>query len=190
MSKVLNYYYLPTAVDSSVSEVIVNQLSKLKLEEAKVTTSGKLNLDAGKSDKSIRNCLTQGIPSDHWVSGMLAHFVNCANSNLFHFDLHNWADFLHLCVYDKKGSHYDWHTDVFWGETKPFDRKLSITVQLSDPSDYEGGDFEFSEVETPANSKQKGTVLIFPSYLSHRVLPITSGVRRSLVAWFEGPRWN
>ena len=63
-------------------------------------------------------------------------------------------------------------------------------MQLSDPTDYEGGDFIFSEVETPANSKQKGTVLIFPSYLSHKVLPITSGVRRSLEAWFEGPRWN
>ena len=73
MSKVLNYYYLPTALDSSVSDVVVNQLSKLKLEEARVTESGK---DPGESDKTIRNCLTQGIPSDHLVSCMLAHFVN------------------------------------------------------------------------------------------------------------------
>ena len=131
MSKVLNYCYLPTAIDSSVSEVIVNQLSHLKLEEATVTESGK---DSGNSNKTIRNCLTQGIPSDHWVSGMLAHFVNCANSNLFHFDLHNWADFLHLCVYDKKGSHYDWHTDIssaLYSHPENHVRKLSISLCLS-----------------------------------------------------------
>ena len=59
-----------------------------------------------------------------------------------------------------------------------------------DTSEYEGGDFEFDEVKTTADFRSKGTVLVFPSYLRHRVLPVTSGIRRSLVAWFVGPRWK
>ena len=86
---------------------------------------------------------------------------------------------------------YDWHHDVDWNGNDSLDRKLSLTVQLSDPEDYDGGDFEFAEVEPlPDFAKQKGTVMVFPSYLSHRVTPVTRGVRRSLVAWFFGPRWR
>ena len=85
---------------------------------------------------------------------------------------------------------YDWHHDVDWNSTAPYDRKISVTVQLSDPSEYEGGRFEFMETEQPQEeARVKGTVLMFPSYLQHRVTPVTEGVRKSLVAWFSGPRW-
>jgi len=90
-----------------------------------------------------------------------------------------------------EGGKYDWHHDVDWNNNSGIDRKLSLTVQLSDPSDYDGGDFEFSEVEQlPTSAKQQGTVMVFPSYLAHRVTPVTRGVRRSLVAWFSGPTWR
>lgn len=90
-----------------------------------------------------------------------------------------------------EGGKYDWHHDVNWSSNFPWDRKLSLTIQLSDPSDYEGGQFEFMEVEgVPEIARQGGSVLVFPSYLKHRVLPVTRGTRRSLVAWFSGPRWS
>ena len=94
--------------------------------------------------------------------------------------------FLQSC----QGSFYDWHYDVNWKGESAYDRKLSICVQLCNPSEYEGGNFEFDEVKTTADFRSKGTVLVFPSYLRHRVLPVTSGIRRSLVAWFVGPRWK
>lgn len=67
-------------------------------------------------------------------------------------------------------------------------RKLSLVCQLSDPSEYEGGEFQIN----PGGSilvpeRTKGTVIIFPSYLVHRVAPVTKGTRRSLVLWVEGP---
>ena len=71
-----------------------------------------------------------------------------------------------------------------------YDRKLSVVVQLTDPSDYEGGIFEFKTVETPANFKTRGSILVFPSYLEHQVTEITEGTRYSLVCWAEGPRWR
>lgn len=85
---------------------------------------------------------------------------------------------------------YDWHHDIDWNGSSEYDRKISVTVQLSDPSEYEGGKFEFLETGQPKEeARMKGTVLMFPSYLQHRVTPVTEGVRKSLVAWFSGPRW-
>lgn len=87
---------------------------------------------------------------------------------------------------------YNMHHDVDWNKNDGSDRKISIVVQLSDPNDYTGGDFQFNEVESPQPEllKQKGSVLVFPSYLQHSVSPVTSGVRRTLVSWFEGPKWR
>ena len=71
-----------------------------------------------------------------------------------------------------------------------YDRKLSVVIQLSDPTTYQGGDFQFQDVETPVNFRTQGSILVFPSYLPHRVTEITDGVRYSLVDWLEGPRWR
>ena len=86
---------------------------------------------------------------------------------------------------------YDWHQDVSWGNPAMYGRKLSYVAQLSDPSEYEGGDFEFFRLPSPgADFKQRGAVLVFPSFLLHRVTPVTAGVRRSFVAWIEGPKFR
>ena len=87
-------------------------------------------------------------------------------------------------------NHYDWHQDVQWYGQSDFDRKLSVTIQLSDEGSYEGGDFEFEDVQTNADFRSKGTVLVFPSYLRHRIHPVTHGTRLALVAWFYGARWR
>jgi PKHD-type hydroxylase len=90
----------------------------------------------------------------------------------------------------EQGGYYHWHHDVQWNGQAVSDRKLSVTVQLSGADEYEGGDFEFDEVKTNADFRSKGTVLVFPSYLRHRIHPVTSGTRCALVAWFFGPRWT
>jgi|TARA_B110000444_G_scaffold40616_1_gene36530 PKHD-type hydroxylase len=88
------------------------------------------------------------------------------------------------------GSFYGWHHDIDWTDNKMYDRKLSIVVQLSDPTTYSGGDFEFKTVETPQAFKTQGSILVFPSYLEHQVTSVTEGTRHSLVCWAEGPRWR
>ena len=108
----------------------------------------------------------------------------------FNIDVDNQAEMQFTEYHAAQRGHYDWHQDVHWNGQAAADRKISITVQLSDGDDYEGGDFEFDDVKTNADFRSKGTVLVFPSYLRHRVLPVTSGTRRSLVAWFFGPRWK
>jgi len=125
------------------------------------------------------------------VRNMLYEFVDIANTNAFHVHVYKKADIQYTEYLSSEQGHYGLHHDIDWNSNNNFDRKLSVTVQLSDSTEYEGGDFTFSEVESPnQTSKDKGTVLVFPSYLQHKVTPVTKGERKSLVAWFEGPQWK
>lgn len=129
---------------------------------------------------------------DNNIRNILWEYIKTANLNAFGIDVYNRAELQYTEYYGTNKGHYDWHHDCDWYNPYMHDRKLSITVQLSHESEYEGGNFEFDECENPnlEDSKKKGTVLIFPSYLRHRVLPVTKGTRKSLVAWFHGPRWR
>lgn len=86
------------------------------------------------------------------------------------------------------GGHYDWHNDepFYARKGNNLQRKLSISLFLSDPESYEGGDFLFEGSDTPLTRKQ-GSVIVFPSGVIHKVTPVTSGVRYSAVAWATGP---
>jgi PKHD-type hydroxylase len=123
---------------------------------------------------------------------LLYDYADQANRNAFHAHIYKKANIQYTEYHASEQGHYSTHHDIDWNRDDGLDRKLSITVQLSDPTEYEGGEFYFSEVETPNPelSKKKGTILVFPSYLQHEVKPITKGIRKSLVAWFEGPTWR
>lgn len=126
-----------------------------------------------------------------WILNKLYDYVNRANELSFNVNVYKQARMQYTEYHAEEKGHYGLHHDVMWDKNDGLDRKLSIVVQLSDPSEYEGGSFAFSEVKTPKEDlfKVKGSVLVFPSYLSHQVTPVTKGVRKSLVAWFDGPQW-
>jgi PKHD-type hydroxylase len=77
-----------------------------------------------------------------------------------------------------------WHTDSIPGDTV---RKLSFTIQLTDPTEYEGGDLEFMPAISDPKIKQQGMITIFPSFMTHRVTSVTTGVRHAIVGWIHGP---
>lgn len=116
------------------------------------------------------------------------------NRDYFNFHIGPYITDVQYTVYEGDSeAHYDWHVDSWHGlNNKKQDRKLSMTIQLSDKSDYEGGEFETDSAFIPISSatKEKGTMIMFPSYLRHRVKPVTKGIRRSLVVWCEGPNWK
>ena len=136
-----------------------------------------------------RRCTIQWIKND-WLHDLLWSHVESANRSTFGFDVIERAE-MQLVTYtaDERG-HYDWHHDVQWYSQTSYDRKLSLTIQLTESDAYDGGNFEFEEVQTNADFRSIGTVLIFPSYLRHRITPVTQGERKALVAWFYGPRWR
>ncbi len=83
--------------------------------------------------------------------------------------------------------HYGWHMDVGPdGDTAT--RKISVTVQLSDPDTYEGGNLELMPGDVAIMRRVQGGAVLFPSFLLHRVTPMEKGTRYSLVAWFVGTR--
>jgi PKHD-type hydroxylase len=124
-------------------------------------------------------------PRYTWIYEKLAYFVKDANEKMWHFGISGFKqDAQFTTYYAEEGGHYAYHMDV--GESQPT-RKISITVQLSDPSDYEGGDLEFLTTREPYSvKKDRGIVIVFPSYFLHRVQRVTKGVRHSLVLWTSG----
>jgi PKHD-type hydroxylase len=117
-----------------------------------------------------------------------------ANKDFFNIHISK-LDFIQLAEYDAAElGEYKEHHDVFWINDDPYyHRKLSAIIQLSDPNDYEGGDFELTDVGTfpPANElREQGTVIFFPSMFRHRANPVIRGTRYSIAAWFEGPKWR
>ena len=147
-----------------------------------------IKLDGVENDE-VRRSTIRWLPSQGWIADMMMEYSITANRNAFGVHLHGLWEIQYTEYHAENEGHYGWHHDVFWDSHRNYDRKLSIVVQLSDKDDYAGGEFQFSEVENPV-FRERGSVMVFPSYLQHRVLPVTEGTRRSLVGWVDGPRWR
>lgn len=119
-----------------------------------------------------------------WLFAKLAPLVTSSNNRWFRFHLAGFNEALQLTHYHSvTKSHYGWHED--YGHEPAFQhRKLSVVVALNDG--YEGGNFEFLHTGKVPEAT-KGSVIIFPSFLTHRVTPVSEGERWSLVAWVNGP---
>lgn len=121
------------------------------------------------------------------VSGI----VTDVNSEFFHFDLSGMYEPMQLSVYsavEGTGDHYSWHTDMSMTDQHT-PRKLSMSLLLSDPSEFEGGDLQVKTTsdEIITLEPAAGRAWFFPSWVLHRVTPVTKGIRRSLVVWVGGP---
>jgi PKHD-type hydroxylase len=137
--------------------------------------------------------------NEQWIYNLLNPFIHRANRNAgwnFQWD---WNETSQFTIYGK-GGYYEWHidqTDPIKDKNKNINgkiRKLSLTLQLTDSSQYEGGNLQFRwlgkgakiKTETVKKVKDLGTIIIFPSFMFHRVTPITKGIRQSLVNWSLG----
>ena len=138
-------------------------------------------------DESIRKSRIKWIHHDDrswWVYDKLVKHIEEANKT-WGFAINSIIDSIQYTEYYEGGGHYDWHMDV--GNYPMNNRKISVTIQLSSPDDYEGGDLEFWVGRTPDKAPREHLLaILFPSYLMHRVTPITKGVRKSLVVWVGG----
>lgn len=125
-----------------------------------------------------------------WLYDKLAYISNQLNGQFYRFDLFGFQEDLQYTVYNSATQgHYTWHVDN--GMSTRASRKLSVVMQLSDPSEYEGGDLEIMTGADPVKiDKKKGLVTVFPSYVLHRVTPVTQGTRKSLVVWCVGPSFK
>ena len=138
--------------------------------------------------------------NDAWIFNEIYPYIQSANINAgWNFQIDHSED-LQFTKYSK-GQHYDWHCDAFDNSFISEDlnysgkiRKLSVTCSLSDPKDYKGGELEF-QFRNQINPKKtriceeilpRGSIVVFPSHIYHRVKPIKKGTRYSLVVWNLG----
>ena len=115
------------------------------------------------------------------------------NRRFFHFDLTGCYEKIQLSEYDETDQgHYSWHTDDSGEDSSFIPRKLSMAILLSNPEDFEGGllQVKINNDEPRTLEMKKGRAWFFPSFVLHRVSPITKGKRRSLVLWVGGPQFR
>lgn len=124
-----------------------------------------------------------------WLFEKMQTAVVDLNNKFFNFDITGFGENLQFTEYRAPSGHYDFHVDC---NPNGLQRKLTVIVQLSDESQYEGGDVVIQN-NTPTGailSKKQGIVQMFPSYTLHQVTPVTKGIRHSLVGWVTGPKFR
>jgi PKHD-type hydroxylase len=164
-----------------------------------VLSEGKIGLEAGVLfEKTRKSKIGWVIRNDdnHWFFRKMDSAINKLNNEYFGFDIYS-LDKMQYTVYDGHGEHYTWHHDMLMDSENMNDfvsesqRKLSCVLQLSDPKEYNGGDLElFVNGQNVNMKKKRGYMSVFPSFVNHRVTPLQSGLRKTLVAWFTGPDWR
>ena len=140
-------------------------------------------------DHKVRKSEVGWVPDSdefHWIYKRLGNLVREANDQMWKFNLVGMAEQIQYAVYPPDGGHYNWHMDT--GPGKFSRRKVSVTVQLCGSDEYVGGDLQIKIGAGEKNlPRGKGMTCVFPSYLLHRVTPVTEGYRKSLVLWVTGP---
>ena len=158
-----------------------------KVEEAKVgNKEGRL----GKYDAKKRTSTISWIPFTAMpdLYRIIEKTMQQVNGNHFGYDGMILTEPAQFTEYPK-GGFYDWHMDAeVHGKYEPPVRKISMTILLSPPDEFEGGDLEFmTEGNKPPNRLVQGQAIFFCSMIRHRVAKVKKGMRRSLVQWFGGP---
>ena len=192
-----NYWYL----DSHPNEKYAWSSEVFSAEEIfDIITLGKrLNTRRAETGGNGTNCLDHRKSFVSWISPnettswifeRLTNVIKEHNRQFFNFDL-SMIEKLQFTYYSsEENGMYKQHIDPLeW--SNPHNRKLSLVVQLSDPSQYEGGELMLHYGHTPVvMKKQLGLTISFPSYTLHEVTPVTKGERYSLVVWVHGPTFK
>ena len=203
------YYYFQSALSPKLCDEIINYG---KQHQAEMAVTGGYSRSNGQMSKKDLNNMQKKRKSDivwmndRWIYKEIHPYIHEANRNAgwnFEWD---WSESCQFTKYGV-GQYYGWHCDSW---DKPYDkpddpqshgkiRKLSMTISLSDPDEYVGGNLEFdfrNQVDWERNKKKaiktceeirpRGSIIVFPSFCWHRVAPVTSGTRYSLVIWNLG----
>ena len=178
-------------LDSPLISNIITECEYYAPQESTLGHSGETVIDGYRS--SELRWINKHDPNSKFIADLMWLYAERANRDAFGFDISYLNDIQYTTYRGTSSDHYDWHHDTFWANPTCFDRKLTVIFQLSDPSDYEGGVFSLDK-QYPQPEKQllqtKGSVLVFPSFIPHMVTPVTSGIRKVVVGWIEGPKFR
>ena len=214
------YYYFQSALPPKLCDDIITY-GKAHKQEMAITGGVEREGDGRKADGTLKKSVINNIQkkrksdivwlSDTWIYKEVHPYIHEANEKAgwnFQWD---WSESCQFTKYGV-GQYYGWHCDSWIQPYKrkpneqgvlPPDhgkiRKLSVTISLNDPSEYEGGNLEFDfrndhdfernkkrPVKACTEIRPRGSIIVFPSFVWHRVAPVTKGTRYSLVMWNLG----
>lgn len=175
-----NYYFFEQGLDHE--EVARIKDYAMTYERKHGTAGGQVDL-AYRSSKISWLYLND---ETEWLYRKMGNMASIANQQMWNFSLVGMSEAFQFGEYSaEEQGHYDWHVDMGTGNLSR--RKISIVVQLTEPEEYEGGELDLMMSREPMRvPKGKGNVCLFPSYMLHRVSPVTAGKRHSLVLWVSG----
>lgn len=187
-------------VDSFFSEEEINLISSI-CSEYDLTKSKTVNDEVNPSDKDFsqrisNNCFVFKNDKTAWFFDKMNKAFEAVNNAFYNFDLYGYSSFQYAEYGSSDGGKYDAHMDLIMSEDKPSNlldtRKLSMSLLLSEPGvDFTGGDFFIHQNANPTNiNLSKGRMVFFPSFMLHGVSPVTSGIRKSIVIWADGPKFK
>lgn len=169
------------------------EIERIKVIGQRLNVSRAQTGGVGENCLDHRRSFTSWIhPNEYtsWIYQRLANMVYQNNEKFFNYDLTMIENLQFTYYSSEEDGCYKSHIDPLNWKI-PHNRKLSVVVQLSDPSEYEGGELKLYTSHNPISiQKEKGLTICFPSYTLHEVTPVTKGERYSLVAWVHGPAFR
>ena len=177
-------YKVPSRLPDELISSMISYVETLHYQEGSAL---------GDPDRIARKSTVSWIPWDEWIPGIIYNMMHAANKEYFNYDLDYFNTKIQSTIYNGNSSdHYTWHVDNddnSVNQTTGHERKLSCSLLLTDASEYEGGELQFHYERTFFKSVRplKGECYIFPAWVPHRVRPVRSGKRVSIVAWMAGP---
>lgn len=202
-SIIFPYCYWDNAFSDQELDNICELMRRTELNDGYINSSKNLldekELPQPVVDKEIRRSkISFHTPTDEntWIFLRLNSIIETMNNRWYNFDVNGYEMFQYTEYHDYHQGHYDWHCDMFLGnkslEASTETRKLSLTFLLNDPTkDFEGGELQFGhENDHESAAMKRGSIVLFPSWMLHRVTPVTRGVRKSIVVWVLGPKFR
>ena len=193
------YCYWMESFSNEELEKIQVLMASQQLEDGKVGNrdNDPTKQDGRKLEDVRRSKLGWQFPNEdnNFIFQRLNNIIEAVNEDFYNFDLNGYEAFQYTEYHAEDKGTYDWHIDLETGpqQLDPHQRKLSLTLLLNEPGvDFEGGEFMMGRTSDPKNDIvpcAKGQCILFPSFVMHRVAPVTKGVRKSIVIWVRGPRF-
>ena len=213
--KFFNWVFWDNAFNEEELDRIIEFMDSQDLERG--TTIGNKEVEKAKANANNKIISTHNIPNEKvrksdvkfidyqngqgeadWLFYRLNTIIENLNTQFYNFDLNGYETLQYTVYHHHENGRYDFHMDTIMGQNLPDDmfetRKLSMTFLLNEPGvDFEGGDFQINsgqEKDAETVELKKGRIIMFPSFMIHRVAPVTKGTRKSIVIWVVGPKFR
>lgn len=187
MSEIYPWHIYEKILDERICDVLLEYCNALEKTPGLIHTKSKINLN-------YRKNLVGFFPEHHWMMGVFHHYATIQNFVKWKYDLGGSAP-IQYAEYSQ-GHYYKWHADSSGMSVSNVDkvRKITCILQLTDGSKFEGGDLElrlgidteYIKVFSIKEMRNKGSLIVFPSSISHRVTEIDNGTRKTLTGWILG----